>query len=60
MRNVFLEDTIVNEAVEMAKMIDGKVDIIHVSAGIHENDDVFVITTPVHVHRTRLQRTPGS
>ncbi|MCI9152789.1 FAD-dependent oxidoreductase [Lachnospiraceae bacterium] len=36
----------VNEAVEMAKMIDGKVDIIHVSAGIHENDDVFVITHP--------------
>ncbi|MDO4976231.1 MAG: FAD-dependent oxidoreductase [Eubacteriales bacterium] len=36
----------IDEAVEMAKMIDGKVDIIHVSAGIHENDDVFVITHP--------------
>lgn len=36
----------IDEAVEMAKMIDGKVDIIHVSAGIHENNDVFVITHP--------------
>lgn len=36
----------IDEAIEMAKMIDGKVDIIHVSAGIHENDDVFVITHP--------------
>ncbi|MBQ0065230.1 MAG: FAD-dependent oxidoreductase [Firmicutes bacterium] len=36
----------IEEAVEMAKMIDGKVDIIHVSAGIHENDDVFVLTHP--------------
>ena len=36
----------IHEAVEMAKMIDGKVDIIHVSAGIHENNDVFVITHP--------------
>ncbi len=36
----------IEEGVEMAKMIDGKVDLIHVSAGIHENDDVFVITHP--------------
>lgn len=36
----------IEEAVEMAKMIDGKVDIIHVSAGIHENDDVFTVTHP--------------
>lgn len=36
----------ITEGVEMAKMIDGKVDIIHVSAGIHENNDVFVITHP--------------
>lgn len=36
----------IDEAVEMAKMMDGKVDLIHVSAGIHENNDVFVITHP--------------
>ncbi|MDO5141339.1 MAG: FAD-dependent oxidoreductase [Eubacteriales bacterium] len=36
----------IEEGIEMAKMIDGKVDIIHVSAGIHENNDVFVITHP--------------
>lgn len=36
----------IEEGVEMAKLIDGKVDIIHVSAGIHENDDVFTITHP--------------
>lgn len=36
----------IEEGIKMAKMIDGKVDIIHVSAGIHENDDVFVITHP--------------
>lgn len=36
----------IEEGIEMAKLLDGKVDIIHVSAGIHENDDVFVITHP--------------
>lgn len=36
----------ITEGVEMAKMLDGKVDILHVSAGIHENDDVFVFTHP--------------
>ncbi len=36
----------IDEGVRMAKMLDGKVDILHVSAGIHENDDVFVITHP--------------
>ncbi len=32
--------------VEIAKAVDGKVDIIHVSAGVHENPDVFGITHP--------------
>lgn len=36
----------IEEGVEMAKMLDGKVDIIHVSAGVHEDPDVFVITHP--------------
>ena len=34
------------DAIEMAKAIDGKVDIIHVSAGVHEDSDVFTITHP--------------
>lgn len=36
----------INEGVKMAKMLDGKVDIIHVSAGVHEDPDVFVLTHP--------------
>ena len=36
----------INEGIEMAKMLDGKVDIIHVSAGVHEDPDVFVLTHP--------------
>lgn len=36
----------VSEGIEMAKMLDGKVDIIHVSAGVHEDPDVFVLTHP--------------
>ena len=36
----------IEEGVEMAKMIDGHVDIIHVSAGIHEEPYVFTLTTP--------------
>ena len=36
----------IEEGIEMAKMIDGKVDIIHVSAGIHEEPYVFTLTTP--------------
>ncbi|MGI6216780.1 MAG: FAD-dependent oxidoreductase [Coriobacteriales bacterium] len=38
----------IEEAVEMAKMIDdqGLVDLIHVSAGVHEYPDAFVITHP--------------
>ncbi len=36
----------IEEGVEMAKVLDGKVDIIHVSAGVHEDDDAFTITHP--------------
>ncbi len=36
----------IEEGVEIAKMLDGKVDIIHVSAGVHENPEVFGITHP--------------
>ena len=32
--------------VEIAKALDGKVDLIHVTAGSHENDDTFTITHP--------------
>lgn len=30
----------------MAEVLDGKVDSIHVSAGVHEDDDAFTITHP--------------
>ncbi len=36
----------VDEGIAMAKMLDGKVDILHVSAGVHEDPDVFVLTHP--------------
>ncbi len=36
----------IEEGIEIAKMVDGKVDILHVSAGVHENPDVFGITHP--------------
>ena len=36
----------IDEGVEMAKLLDGKVDIIHVSAGVHEDPDVFTLTHP--------------
>ena len=36
----------VEEGIEMAKVLYGKVDIIHVSAGVHEDPEVFVITHP--------------
>ncbi len=36
----------IEEGIEMAKVLDGKVDIIHVSAGVHENADAFVVTHP--------------
>lgn len=32
--------------IEIAKAIDGKVDLIHVSAGVHENRNAFIITHP--------------
>lgn len=36
----------IEDGIEMAKALDGKVDIIHVSAGVHEDDDVFTMTHP--------------
>ena len=36
----------IEEGIEMAKVLDGKVDLIHVSAGVHEDDRVFTITHP--------------
>lgn len=36
----------IEEGVRMAEVLDGKVDIIHVSAGVHEDDDAFTITHP--------------
>ncbi|WP_249030114.1 oxidoreductase [Tannockella kyphosi] len=36
----------IEEGVEIAKAVDGKVDLIHVSAGVHENPEVFGITHP--------------
>ena len=36
----------IEQGVEMAKMLDGKVDIIHVSAGVHEDQEVFTLTHP--------------
>ena len=35
-----------DEGIAMAKMLDGKVDILHVSAGNHEIFDVFYVTHP--------------
>jgi len=36
----------VNYGIEIAKALDGLVDIIHVSAGSHEDDSVFTVTHP--------------
>ena len=36
----------INEGIEIAKALDGHTDIIHVSAGCHENHDAFVVTHP--------------
>ena len=36
----------IEEGVKIAKMVDDLVDIIHVSAGVHENPKVFGITHP--------------
>ena len=35
-----------DEGIEIAKQLDGKVDLIHVSAGHHNKDEVFCITHP--------------
>lgn len=35
-----------DEGIAIAKMLDGHVDLIHVSAGHHENPDVFCVTHP--------------
>lgn len=36
----------IEDGIEMAKILDGKVDIIHVSAGVHEDAESFVVTHP--------------
>jgi 2,4-dienoyl-CoA reductase-like NADH-dependent reductase (Old Yellow Enzyme family)/thioredoxin reductase len=36
----------IGEGVKIARALDGKVDIIHVSAGNHEFDETFIITHP--------------
>jgi 2,4-dienoyl-CoA reductase-like NADH-dependent reductase (Old Yellow Enzyme family)/thioredoxin reductase len=36
----------IDEGIQIAKMLDGKVDLIHVSAGNHEVPEAFVITHP--------------
>jgi NADPH-dependent 2,4-dienoyl-CoA reductase/sulfur reductase-like enzyme len=36
----------IGEGVEIAKLLDGKVDLIHVSAGHHENDEAVMTTHP--------------
>ena len=40
----------IDMGIRMAKMLDGKVDLIHVSAGNHEVFDVFFITHPSMFH----------
>ncbi|MCR5174909.1 MAG: NAD(P)/FAD-dependent oxidoreductase [Oscillospiraceae bacterium] len=35
-----------DEGIAIAKMLDGHADLIHVSAGHHENTDVFTVTHP--------------
>ena len=36
----------ISEGIEIAKALDGKVDILHISAGHHEIGDAFLITHP--------------
>ena len=36
----------IDYGIKIAKAVDGKVDLINVSAGSHENDDTFTITHP--------------
>ena len=40
----------IDEGVRMAKVLDGKVDLLHVSAGNHEIFDVFFMTHPSMFH----------
>ena len=40
----------IGEGVEIAKLVAPKVDILHVSAGFHDNPDTFVITHPSMFH----------
>ena len=40
----------IDEGIRFAQMLDGKVDLIHVSAGNHEIFDVFFITHPSMFH----------
>lgn len=36
----------IEEGIEIAKLLDGKVDLIHVSTGVHESLDAFTKTSP--------------
>jgi len=36
----------IDYGVEIAKAVDGLVDLIHVSAGVHDNESTFIITHP--------------
>ena len=36
----------IDEGVRIAQAVDGKVDIIHVSVGLHEIDDTFIVVHP--------------
>ena len=40
----------IGEGVEIARLVAPKVDILHVSAGFHDNPDTFVITHPSMFH----------
>ncbi|NLA86633.1 MAG: FAD-dependent oxidoreductase [Clostridiales bacterium] len=40
----------IDEGIRFAKLLDGKVDLIHVSAGNHEIFDVFFVTHPSMFH----------
>jgi 2,4-dienoyl-CoA reductase-like NADH-dependent reductase (Old Yellow Enzyme family) len=40
----------IDEGIELAKALDGKVDLLHVSAGNHEIFDVFFVTHPSMFH----------
>jgi len=40
----------IDEGVRFAKMLDGKVDLLHISAGNHEIFDVFFVTHPSMFH----------